>query len=208
MRKLIVGMTATVAALTLAGSAAAQETGTPVFKSPYRTYTSHEVGATLSDPGGAGWGLEGFYGYGHDRWDIGLRGGFLDTNDETIVLAGVSARTRVLQSSESFPLDGALTLGAGLNFNGGTRAYIPIGISLGRRVMLENSDVTFVPYVHPVMIPVFGNGVNEDGGDSDIRFALGLGVDIKFTNSLDVRVAGALGDSPWDGVSVGLAFIR
>lgn len=209
MRKLIVGIAAAVAALTLAGSAAAQETGTPVFKSPYRTYNSSEVGATLSDPGGAGWGLEGFYGYGHDRWDIGLRGGFIDQPDggNTRVVAGVSARTRVLQSSESFPLDGALTLGAGLSFNDGTYAFVPIGISLGRRVMLENSDVTFVPYVHPVMIPAFGSNIGGDS-DSDIFFALGLGVDIKFTNSIDVRVAGALGDSPWDGVSVGLAFIR
>ncbi len=208
MRKLIVGFTAAVAALALAGTATAQETGTPVFKSPYRTYTSHEVGATLSDPGGSGWGLEGFYGYGHDRWDIGLRGGFVDTPGETVVLVGASARTRVVQSSESFPLDGALTLGAGLNFNNGTRALIPIGISLGRRVMLENSDVTFVPYVHPVMVPIFGNNVGGPGDDSDIRFALGLGVDIKFTNSIDVRVAGALGDSPWVVLSVGLAFIR
>jgi opacity protein-like surface antigen len=208
MRKLMVGIAGAVAALTLAGSAAAQETGTPVFKSPYRTYTSSEVGATLSDPGGSGWALEGFYGYGHDRWDIGFRGGFLDTPGKTRLLAGVSARTRVLQSSQSFPLDGALTLGAGLNFNDGTFAFIPIGISLGRRVMLENSDVTFVPYVHPVMIPAFGNGIGDDGGDSNIFFALGLGVDIKFTNSLDVRVSGALGDSPWDGVSVGLAFIH
>jgi opacity protein-like surface antigen len=208
MRKLMVGIAGAVAALTLAGSAAAQETGTPVFKSPYRTYTSSEVGATLSDPGGSGWALEGFYGYGHDRWDIGFRGGFLDTPGKTRLLAGVSASTRVLQSSQSFPLDGALTLGAGLNFNDGTFAFIPIGISLGRRVMLENSDVTFVPYVHPVMIPAFGNGIGDDGGDSNIFFALGLGVDIKFTNSLDVRVSGALGDSPWDGVSVGLALIH
>lgn len=208
MRKLMVGIAGAVAALTLAGSAAAQETGTPVFKSPYRTFTSSEVGATLSDPGGQGWALEGFYGYGHDRWDIGFRGGFLDTPGQTRVLLGASARTRVLQSSQSFPLDGALTLGAGLNLNGGTVALLPIGISLGRRVMLENSDVTFVPYVHPVMIPAFGNGIGDDGGDSNIFFALGLGVDIKFTNSLDVRVSGALGDSPWDGVSVGLAFIH
>lgn len=208
MRKFLVGFAGAVTALTLVGSAAAQETGTPVFKSPYRTYNTSEIGATISDPGGGGtWALEGFYGYGHDRWDIGFRGGFLDTPGKTKLLAGVSARTRVLQSSQSFPLDGALTLGAGLNFNDGTYAFIPIGISLGRRVMLENSSVTFVPYVHPVMIPAFGSHIGGDS-DSDIFFALGLGVDIKFTPSLDVRVAGALGDSPWDGVSIGLAFIH
>ncbi len=38
----------------LAGSAAsavAQETGTPIFKAPYRAFESHEFGASLSDPG-------------------------------------------------------------------------------------------------------------------------------------------------------------
>lgn len=204
MRKLIVGIAAAAATLVLAGSAAAQETGTPVFKAPYRTYNTSEVGVSFSDPGGPGWALEGFYGYGHDRWDIGFRGGFKDTGSgpgsETIVLLGASARTRVVQSTETFPFDGALTLGAGLNIDGGTTFLVPIGISLGRRVLLENSSVSFVPYVQPTMVPVFGHG------DSDVLFTLGLGVDIKLNPSLDLRVSGGLGDSPWDGIAVGAAF--
>ena len=202
-RKLLVGLFALALSAATAGAAAAQETGTPVFKSPYRSFTSSEYGATFSDPGIADWALEGFYGYG--RWDIGLRAGLVDAGDETGFVVGASARTRVLQSSETFPLDGALTLGIGGRFSDDfTSFFIPIGVSLGRRVMLEGSETSFVPYLHPVVVPVLGDDVGED----DVLLALGLGVDIKFSRSFDIRVAGAIGDDLYEGVSVGIAFIR
>ena len=198
MRKLIVGITA-AAALALAAPLAAQETGTPVFKSPYRTFNTSEIGASFSDGEGYEWALEGFYGYGRGPWDVGLRAGYLDAA-EGVLLLGANARTRVVNSSESFPLDGALTLGVGAAINGGTTLLLPVGISLGRRVLLEGSETSFVPYVHPVLAPVLGEG------DDEIQFTLGIGVDIKFTRNLDIRVAGALGDR--DGVSIVFAIIR
>jgi hypothetical protein len=205
-RKLLVGLFALALSATTAGAAAAQETATPVFKSPYRSFTSSEYGASFSDPGStADWALEGFYGYGRERWDIGLRAGLMDFGEETGFMVGASARTRVLQSSESFPLDGALTLGIGGLFSDDfTSFFIPIGVSLGRRVMLEGSETSFVPYLHPVVVPVLGDDVGED----DVLLALGLGVDIKFSRSFDIRVAGAIGDDLYEGVSVGIAFIR
>ena len=202
MRKPFVGLLALALAVS-AGSAEAQETGTPVFKSPYRTFTTSEIGAVFSDPGGEGWALEGFYGYGRGRWDVSVQGGFLDTDGgETVLLLGADARTRILESSENFPLDGALTLGVGARIDGGTSLLIPIGVSLGRRVLLEGSETSFVPYIHPVLVPVLGDNIGSD----DILFALGLGVDIRFGRSFDIRVAGALGD--YEGVSIGLAFVR
>ncbi|HTC24475.1 MAG TPA: hypothetical protein VK688_08940, partial [Gemmatimonadales bacterium] len=46
--------------------AAAQETGTPVFKAPYRAFSSHEFGGAISFPSGApDFAIEGFYSYGH-----------------------------------------------------------------------------------------------------------------------------------------------
>lgn len=204
MRKLIVGITA-AATLALAAPLAAQETGTPVFKSPYRTFTTSEIGASFSDGEGYEWALEGFYGYGRGPWDVGLRAGYIsfgdNAADEGGFLLGADARTRVVNSSESFPLDGALTLGVGTVIDGGTVVFLPIGISLGRRVLLEGSETSFVPYVHPVLTPVLGSD-----SDEDLDFSLGLGVDIKFTRNLDIRVAGALGDR--DGVSIGFAIIR
>ena len=190
---------------------AAQETGTPIFKAPYRSFTSHEFGAALSDPGsGVDYALEGFYRYGSGGWDISVRGGWEHLANQvngvatpccTRYLVGGDIRTQVLKYSESVPLDGALTLGFGANVGSGVDAYyIPIGISVGRRFELENSKTTFVPFAHPVLIPTFG------GGDSHIDFALGLGVDVRFSQSLALRASGGIGDV--DGVGISLAYIH
>ena len=58
-------------------AAQAQETFTPVFKAPYRSFEQHEFGASVSDPGeGVDYAMEGFYSYGKDKNDFGLRAGF------------------------------------------------------------------------------------------------------------------------------------
>jgi hypothetical protein len=195
-----------------ATEAAAQETGTPMFKAPYRAFTNHEFGAAFSDPGeGVAFALEGFYGYGRGSNDFSIRGGFADLDEETFngvtigggtrILVGGDFRTQILTYSESFPLDGALTLGVGANLGDGDDAYlIPVGISLGRRFDLEGSKTTFTPYAHPVVVPTFG------GGESDVNFALGLGVDVRFSRSFAVRVSGGIGDI--EGVGVAATYIR
>jgi hypothetical protein len=182
----------------------AQETGTPIFKAPYRAFTSHELGGSVSDPGeGVSYALEGFYRYGYRSIDLSVRGGFEDLNGSagTRVLLGGDARAEVISYSESFPLDGAITLGFGANVGDGTDTYyIPIGVSLGRRFTMEGSKTTFVPYAHPVLVPKFV------GGDSQIDAALGLGVDVRFSQNFAIRVSGGLGDI--EGVGIGLAYIR
>jgi hypothetical protein len=178
----------------------AQSTGTPVFLAPYRAFQRVEFGASLSDPG-TGYAIEGFYRFGQRKYDIGFRGGFLDPGaGETIFLAGVDFRTRIVDHSQDFPLDGAFTAGLGLNFgNGYTQGLVPLGVSLGRRVELEGSDVQFVPYIHPVLAPTFGDR-------SDLLFGLGLGVDVAFNKRFEFRVSGALGD--YEGIGVSFAIIR
>ena len=54
----------------------------------------------------------------------------------------------------------------------------------------------------PTMVPTFGNG------DSRVAFDLGLGVDVRLTRSLDVRVSGALGDADRRGIGVAVAFVH
>ena len=188
----------------VAGTSSAQETGTPIFKAPYRAFTSHEFGASLSDPGeGVSLALEGFYRYGRDANDFSVRAGFADLNGSggTRFLVGGDFRTQVVSYSESFPLDGSLTLGVGANIGDGTDAYyIPVGVSLGRRFEMEGSSTTFVPYVHPVIVPTFG------GGDSNVDFALGLGVDIGFSETWAIRASGGIGDI--EGVGISVAYIR
>lgn len=205
MRRSLLGGIVAVSLLALsAGTSMAQETGTPVFKAPYRAFTTHEFGASLSDPGnGISLALEGFYRYAHAANDIGFRAGFADPEGtgDTRLLIGADFRTQVVTYSDAFPLDGSLTVGFGGNLGDGPDAwYLPVGISLGRRFDLEGSNTTFVPYAHPVVVPVFG------GGDSDVLFSLGLGVDIKFSRDLAVRVSGGLGDI--EGVGVSLTYIR
>lgn len=182
---------------------AGQSTGTPVFAAPYRAFQASEVGASISDPVGGGIGLEGFYRIGSHAWDIGFRGGFDAPNGgaTTALLLGVDGRTRVLTHDDGFPLDGALTLGFGGRFvSGGSEVLVPIGLSMGRRLDLEGSSMSFVPYVQPVLTPVFGSGNNH------LDFTIGLGVDMRLSRRVDLRVAGGIGDL--DGVSVSAAFLR
>jgi len=189
----------------LANRLAAQETGTPMFKAPYRAFKTHEFGAAFSDPGKAfSYALEGFYSYGVGSNDFGLRVGLADPSGpgSTSILLGGDFRTRVLNYSESFPLDGALTVGAGINIgDGDDLVYLPLGVTLGRRFELEGSKTTFTPYVHPTLLPVLGAA----GGD-DVGFALGLGVDLRFSQDWQARVSGSVGDL--EGVGIGLAYVR
>jgi len=61
-RSLVSGVVAVALVALVAGQSVAQETGTPIFKAPYRAFTQHEFGASLSDPGnGVSLALEGFY---------------------------------------------------------------------------------------------------------------------------------------------------
>jgi len=176
-----------------------------MFKAPYRAFTNNEFGAAFSDPGtGVSFAIEGFYSYGRGTNDFGLRAGFADpegAGDSRILLGG-NFRTRVLNYSESFPLDGALTVGAGLNLgDGDDLIYLPLGVTLGRRFELEGSQTIFTPYVHPVIVPVLGAS-----GGSDVGFALGVGVDLRFSRNLAARVSGGLGDL--EGVGIALTYVR
>lgn len=188
-------------ALSIPGVARAQETGTPIFLAPYRAFVSNEVGGYLTSA--ASFSLEGFYSYGTGRSDIGLRGGFVNFDNDagTQVLIGAHFRQRVIQNSQQFPLDGALTLGVGGGFGDGPDfVFIPVGLSLGRRFILQDSDVSFVPYVQPYL------GLRFADSDTDVKGGLGLGVDIRFSKVFDVRVSGGVGDI--EGVAIGLAFVR
>ena len=183
--------------------AVAQETGTPVFKAPYRSFDRHEFGASLSDPGeGAGMAFEGFYRFGKDRNDFSIRAGVADgAADDNTFLIGGDFRTQVLSYSESFPLDGALTLVFGGIFGTDQEDVflLPVGLSLGRRFDIEGSTTSFVPYVHPNLVPVFG------GGD-DLQFTLGLGVDVRLGEQWAARASGGLGDI--EGIGLSLSYLR
>ena len=99
IRRLFAGLF--VAALAAAGTqASAQELFTPMYKAPYRAFTSYEMGVGFSQPTGADYALEAFYGLGRGRNDFGLGVAYLNfCCGESAVSVGGNFRTRILQSS-------------------------------------------------------------------------------------------------------------
>jgi hypothetical protein len=200
MRQSALAAFGAAATLALGASTAAQETGTPVFSAPYRAFAKHELGLSLSAPESADLGLEGFYSFASGRNDFGLRVGFLDDDDDADLVLGGRFRARLFTHSEDFPFDGALTVGVGAAFHDGdTVLRVPIGLSLGRRIDSGSSGLSFVPYLHPVLVPTFD-------GDDELELALGLGLDIRLTRRFDLRVCGSVGDL--EGFAVSFAWVR
>jgi len=187
----------------LASEAAAQATGMPSFNAPYRAFTRSEIGLVLSFPNGGGTGIEGAFRKSSGRFDIGFRGGMFDPGGagSTFLLVGAEARQRVLSHTVDFPLDGALILGIGGAFGGGTSTvFVPVGLSLGRRIDPQGSQVSIVPYVQPTGTLVAGSGT------SDFLFTLGLGADFRLSPRFDARISAGLGDV--EGVSLSAVWVH
>lgn len=191
-----------VAGLLAPAAALAQATGLPTYNAPYRAFAKSEFGAALSFPGG-GTGLEGMYRFAFQDNDVGLRGGaFFPTGGGTATLVvGAEGRGRVITHSEQFPLDGAVILGIGGAFrSGASTLFVPAGLSLGRRLDVEGSQVSIVPYVQPTAFLIAG------GGTSNIRFGLGLGGDFRLSKVFDARVSVGVGDV--DGFSIAAVWVH
>ena len=181
----------------------AQSTATPSFFAPYRAFTRFEFGATASVPEG-GNAYEGNYGIGSGRWDLSFRGGVFDPDNQAdlVFLAGVSFRNRVVTHTEDFPLDGAVILGAGgLFVENGTTIVVPAGISLGRQLNVEDSNVSIVPYAQPTAFITAG-----ENQDVELRIALGFGADFRLSRSFDARLSLGLGDV--EGIAFSLVWVR
>jgi len=184
------------------GVLGAQATGTTTFNAPYRAFTGSEFGVLLSFPDGGGTAFEAAYRLASGRFDIGFKGGMFNPSGagDAELLLGAEARQRVLTHSTDFPLDGALVLGAGARLVSGSSVLIlPVGLSLGRRIDTE-TNVSIVPYVQPTLFIVAGDT------PSHTRFALGLGVDFRFTTRFDARLSAGLGDV--EGVSIGAVWVH
>lgn len=178
----------------------AQATGTPSYNAPYRAFERSEIGLVISFPNGGSTAFEGVYRMSSRRFDVGFRAGFLDTPGDAILLVGAEGRQRVITHSTDFPLDGALIVGIGGRFvSGNSLLLIPVGLSLGRRIDVEGSQVSIVPYVQPTVTIAINGG-------SDVLFALGLGADFRLTRRFDARISAGIGDL--EGVSIGAVWVH
>ncbi len=184
-------------------SAHAQATFMPSFSAPYRAFEKSEFGAVLSFPGGSVTGIEGFYRVGYKQFDFGARGGIASGNSNTEVLLGVEGRVGVIEQKESFPLDGAVIVGFGTvgfdNWN------IPAGLSIGRVINIEDSDISLTPYVQPTVMLGFLEG-GAGTRTTEFGFSLGLGLDVKLSSQFDARLSVGVGDV--EGFSIAAVWVR
>jgi len=187
--------------LSVAGSLSGQTTGMPSFNAPYRAFHRSEFGAVVSFPDGHGTGFEGAYRYARGKFDIGLRAGMFDPGaGNTSLLVGGEVRQRVITHNQDFPLDGALVAGVGAAIvSGASTLFIPVGVSLGRRVEPPRSSISIVPYVQPTAIIVADGGTN-------LNFTLGLGADFRLSRVFDARFSAGIGDL--HGVSLAAVWVH
>ncbi len=121
------------------------------------------------------------------------------------MLLGVDVRQRVITHSEDFPLDGAVVFGIGAQLADdpdpapGSTLIVPAGISVGRRLDVEDSQISIIPYVQPTLFLTAN-------GDTDLNFALGLGADVRLSRMFDLRVSGSLGDL--EGIALSAVWVR
>ena len=191
-------------ALTLGpgGALAAQATGTTTFNAPYRAFNQTELGLLVSFPDGGGTAFEGRYGVSSGAFDLGFRGGLWAPGNgaKTALLLGVEGRERVITHNPDFPLDGALIIGAGARLvSQASELIVPVGLSLGRRLDVEDSPVSIVPYAQPTAFFV------ADGG-GHLDFALGLGADFRLSRRFDARLSAGIGDV--EGISFGAVWVH
>jgi hypothetical protein len=174
----------------------------PSFNAPYRAFQRSEIGLVLTFPDGGGTAFEGAYRFASGKFDLGFRGGIFDPGPgDATLLVGAEARERVVTHTEDFPLDGALIVGLGGAFvSGNSVLFVPVGLSLGRRVNPTNSKVSIVPYVQPTGLLAAGSG------NSDFFFTLGLGADFRLSPRFDARISAGLGDV--EGVSISAVWVH
>ena len=182
-------------------TARAQATGTPSYNAPYRAFDRSEIGVVISFPNGGSTAFEGVYRMANRRFDIGFRAGILDSQgSDAVFLLGAEGRQRVITHSTDFPLDGAMIVGVGTQLvSNSSVLLVPIGLSLGRRIDVEGSKVSIVPYVQPTVTMRLGS-------NSDVAFALGLGADFRLTRRFDARVSAGIGDL--EGISIAAIWVH
>jgi hypothetical protein len=148
--------------------------------------------------------VEGLYRTGTGRTDWSVRLGMLEPGgiEPTSVLGGLEFRSRVIDHTTDWPLDGAVVFGAGGSFASGHSVMnIPAGLSLGRRINFEDSQITVTPYVQPT---AFLHG--GDNLPTQFLFGMGVGADLRLSGTFDVRAGAGLGDIR--GLSLGAVWVH
>lgn len=187
MNKISSALLGALLALAPAAKADAQ-VFSPTFQAPY---TSSDVGLYISDFEDQ-LGIEGILRRGMGAYDVGLRLGLV----EGALLLGVDARNP-LSIAGTAPLGIALTFGGqgavGISNLFGAQA----GLSIGHAFRFP--ELTVTPYVHPRVVFLSGDPVNEGLG---VR--ADLGVDVALRPNYVLRLGANLGDGADWGIGLAL----
>lgn len=201
MRKTVIGAVVLLM-LGAASSANAQDVPSvwdaPSFLGPR---PGSDIGVYLVDGEGSSFGLHGLWRT-DESMNLGLRVGYLDTAGDGILLFGAETWGDVLLESTDFPLDLTWTAGVGAWVDGSTTVSVPVGLSIGKTLELEDSPIAIQLYGHPRLALVIFENVNNDL-DLDLDGQFDLGSDIFLSPDVTLRVAASLGR--FDALGIGLA---
>jgi hypothetical protein len=199
---LIAALVAGVASILAAPRAQAQAWHYPAFQPP--TIATREFNFAVA--GGGDYGTTGLFqwreGIGPDT-HFGLDVGFADPDfGDTGFLIGGGIGQRLMRSTPETPIDLVLTGGIYGEFGSNPSLIrIPIGVSVGHRFPIQNSNMAITPYVHPRLsidacVSDCGDEPNDIGTKVKVNFD--FGADFEVTRMLSLRGALTVG-----GVSVG-----
>lgn len=192
----------------LAGTAAAQVYDVPTFRTPYG-----ETGLGLhlvlqNDADDVG--VLGTWRRSGSDIVLGVRAGLLEADGDLGLMVGMEVGRQFVQANEEFPLDVAWASGVGVGTvpdRDVTLLRVPIGISIGRRVQLDDGGTFITPYAHPrlaVDILFFDAGPGEDDTRSELNADIDLGLDIELSPQVTFRFAVTVGEN--EAIGLGLAF--
>jgi hypothetical protein len=177
-------------ALALLPQLASAQLFTPTFQSPR---AGASLGGYLSDLDGGDFAAEAILRQDFGGYELGLRGGILDFDDETDLTLGVEYRNPVILTAA--PLDLAVTAGAQALFGDADVWGAQAGLSLGATIVPGAFSLT--PYVHPRVAFI------DTRGGNDVELLAEIGADLGFADGLVVHLAIGLDEvnSDW-GVGV------
>ena len=192
--------------LFLAGAVAASAQDVPtVWDSPtfMGPRPGSDIGIYIIDSDIAEPGLQGIWRTSGGT-NLGLRLGFLDAPGDEVVTLGVETWGDIVVQDADFPLDLSWTTGVGAAINGNTVFGIPLGVSIGRTLDIEDSDVSIQVYGHPRLgLTIYDDPITDDL-ETDLSAMFDLGADVYLGSGLAVEVSASLGD--YDAVGIGLAW--
>jgi hypothetical protein len=192
------GILAVALALCVPGPAWAQWSA-PSFLPPR---PGDNIGVYLSSAGN--FGIQGIWRQ-HMNLNLGVRGGYLDSDVHGGVVVAAESWGLLLQAGQGLPVDLSWTAGVGAVFNSGTWMEIPVGVSVGTTVAL--TPVTLQLYGHPRLALVLTAG-DEQEDETELEGLFDLGMDVILAGGLRIRTGLTMGRFDALGVGVAIPFGR